>query len=122
MVEKIDDMPPRTVGLRATGKLTRDDYRNVLEPTLREAVGTGEMRLLFVLTDFDGLEPSAYLSDVKTGLEIGLGHRSAWKKMAFVTDVEWVRKAMNTFAWMVPGELMIVELDKLDEAKAWVAS
>jgi hypothetical protein len=122
MVERIPDMPPGTVGLRAAGKLTRTDYRDVLEPTLREAVATGELRLLFVLTDFDGLEPSAWLIDVKTGLEIGVGHHSAWKRMAFVTDVDWVRKAMHTFAWMTPGEVMVAELDKLEEAKAWVAA
>ena len=30
MVERIDDMPAGTIGLRASGKLTRDDYREVL--------------------------------------------------------------------------------------------
>jgi hypothetical protein len=28
MVQRIDDMPARTIGFRASGKLTRDDYRN----------------------------------------------------------------------------------------------
>lgn len=27
MVERIEEMPPGTVGFRASGKLTRDDYR-----------------------------------------------------------------------------------------------
>jgi hypothetical protein len=38
MVEKIDDMPTGTIGFRASGKLTPEDYRDVLVPTLRGAV------------------------------------------------------------------------------------
>jgi hypothetical protein len=56
MIERIDDVPAGVIGLRASGKLTKDDYRNVLEPALKEATDSGQARVLFVLTDFDGLE------------------------------------------------------------------
>src|SRR5215213_6325260 len=59
VVERIDDMPAGTIGFRASGKLTVEDYREVLVPGLQEAVDSGEVRLLFVLTDFDELEPKA---------------------------------------------------------------
>jgi hypothetical protein len=121
MVERIDDMPAGTIGLRASGKLSRDDYREGLEPALREGFESGELRLLFVLTDFEGLEAGAVPEDLKTGLSAWFGHHSAWKRFALVTDVEWVAKAMHMFAWMTPGEVMIGGLAKIDEAKAWVA-
>ena len=56
MIERIDEMPAGTIGLRASGKLSRDDYREVLEPALREGIDSGELRLLFVLESFDVLE------------------------------------------------------------------
>jgi hypothetical protein len=121
VIERIDEMPVGTVGLRASGKLSRDDYRQVLEPALREGIDTGELRLLFVLTDFDGLEPAAVPEDVKTGLSAWFGHHSAWKRFALVTDVEWVAKAMRMFAWMTPGEVMIYDLDRLEDARGWIA-
>jgi SpoIIAA-like len=121
VIERIDEMPVGTVGLRASGKLSRDDYRQVLEPALREGIDAGELRLLFVLTDFDGLEPAAVPEDVKTGLSAWFGHHSAWKRFALVTDVEWVAKAMRMFAWMTPGEVMIYDLDRLEDARGWVA-
>jgi SpoIIAA-like len=121
VVERIDGMPPGTIGLRASGKLTRNDYRQVLEPALREGIDGGELRLLFVLTDFEGLELAAVPEDVKTGLSAWFGHHSAWKRFALVTNVEWVAKAMHMFAWVTPGEVMICDLDRLEEAKAWVA-
>jgi hypothetical protein len=93
----------------------------VLEPALREAAEAGEIRMLFAITDFDGLEPSAWWEDAKTGLGLGLGHHSAWKRSGIVTDIEWLGKAFRFFAWMTPGEVEIYGLDKFDEAKAWVA-
>lgn len=122
MVERIDDMPAGTIGFRASGKLTRDDYRKVLEPVLREAAEAGEIRMLFQLTDFDGLEPAAWFDDMKTGLGLGIGHHSAWKRSAIVTNVDWAAKAFRLFAWMTPGEVEVYGLDAIDEARSWVAA
>jgi hypothetical protein len=122
MIERIDEMPAGTIGLRASGKLSREDYQQVLEPALREGIESGELRLVFVLSDFEGLEPSALPEDIKTGLSAWLGHHSAWKRFALVTDVTWVARAMQMFAWMTPGEVMIFELDRLADAKEWVAA
>jgi SpoIIAA-like len=123
MVERIEEMPAGTVGFRASGKLTRDDYREVLEPALTEAAESGEIRMLFSLTNFEGLEPGAWFDDVKTGLGLGIGHHSAWKRSAVVTDVTWVGKAFELFAWMTPGEVKVFpEMDQLEEAKTWVAA
>jgi hypothetical protein len=121
MIERIDGMPAGTVGLRASGKLSKDDYTGVLEPALREGVESGELRLLFVLTGFDGLEAAAIPEDMKTGLKAWVRDHSAWKRFALVTDVEWVAKAMHMFTWLTPGEVLIRDLDGLEEAKAWVA-
>jgi hypothetical protein len=121
MIERIEGMPSGTVGLRASGKLSKDDYTGVLEPALREGVESGELRLLFVLTGFDGLEAAAIPEDIKTGLKAWARDHSAWKRFALVTDVEWVAKAMHMFTWLTPGEVLIRDLDGLEEAKAWVA-
>ncbi len=121
MIERIEEMPAGVVGLRATGKLTKDDYTGVLEPALGEATDSGELRLLFVLTDFEGIELGAVPEDFKTGMRAWVRDHSAWKRFALVTDVEWVVKAMHMFAWMSPGEVMTYELDGLEEAERWVA-
>ena len=58
MIERIEDMPTGTIGFTASGKFTRDDYRKTLEPVLRKAAESGEIRMLFKLTNFEGLEPA----------------------------------------------------------------
>lgn len=121
MIGPIEDMPAGTIGLEASGKLSREDYRDVLEPALDQGVKSGELRLMFVLTDFDGLEPGAWLEDMKTGLKAWVREHSAWRRFALVTDVEWVVRAMRLFAWVAPGEVKTYGLDQVDQAKAWVA-
>jgi hypothetical protein len=121
VIERIEEVPAGVVGLRASGRLTRDDYRDVLEPALKEAIDSGEARVLFVLPDFEGLEPGAWIEDVKTGIDVEVRNRAAWKRLAVVTAVDWVGKAMGLFAWTMPGELEVYEMDELEEAKSWVA-
>jgi SpoIIAA-like len=122
MIKRIEDMPTGTIGFRASGKLTREDYRKVLEPVLHEAAQSGDIRMLFALTAFEGLEPAAWFDDVKTGLGLGIGHHSAWTRSAIVTDVEWVGKAFQLFAWMTPGEVKVYSLERMEDAKRWVAA
>ena len=120
MVERVDEVPAGVIGLRASGKLTKEDYTEVLEPALKEAMDSEEARVVFVLTDFDGLDLDATFEDIKTGVE--LARRKEWKRLALVTDVDWVARAMRTFAWAMPGELAVYDdLDKLEEAKSWAA-
>ena len=122
MVERMDDVPAGVIGLRASGKLTKEDYTDVLEPALKEAMDSGEARVVFLLTDFDGLALGASFEDIKTGLGVELANRGNWKRLAFVTDVDWVAKATQMFAFAMPGELEVYDdLDKLEEAKSWAA-
>lgn len=122
MIERIDDPPENTIGLRASGKLSREDYTEVLEPALQDAVATGHARVLFLLHDFDGLERGAWIEDVKTGLKTEIQNRDAWHRFALVTDVEWIAKAIGAFSWLMPGELEVYGLDALDDAREWVAA
>lgn len=122
MIEKIDDVPAGVTGLRASGKLTKEDYTEVLEPALNAAVASGEVRLLFVLDSYDGLEWGAMPEDLKTGFKAYFREHQAWQKMAFVTDVEWIAKATRAFAWVAPGELAVFPLAEEEAARTWVAS
>lgn len=121
MIERIQEMPDGVIGLRSSGKLSVADYRDVLEPALKEGVDSGDLRLVFVLSDFGGLEAGAWVEDMKTGLGTWVRHHGAWKRFALVTDVEWGTKAMHLFAWMAPGEVRTYSLGQAEDAKTWAA-
>lgn len=120
MIEPIAEMPAGTFGLRSSGSLSRADYREVLEPALEGAIASGEIRFVFVLDSFDGLEAGAWIEDAKTGLNAWFRHHSAWKRFALVTDVEWVGKAMRGFSWLAPGEVKVFDGNGFEDAKRWV--
>ncbi len=121
MIERIEGMPAGTVGFRASGEVSADDYREVLEPALREAVEAGEVRMLYLLPSDVKMDAGAMLQDAKTGIDLGIGHHSAWRRTAVVTDLDWVRRALRAFGWMAPGEVKAFAEGDLEAARAWVA-
>ena len=115
-------MPDGTIGFRATGRVTREEYRDVLLPSMRIAAEAGDVRMVFAVgPGFERFELGALAQDTKAGITLGLGHPHAWKRTALVTDVDWIAKALHMFAWLVPGEVKLYEIEGLEEAKTWVA-
>ena len=121
MIERLDDMPPGTVGFRVSGEVEREDYDKVLTPELNRALEAGPLRTLYVIETLDEIEPSALWADTKLGFDLGVRHRDAWVRSAIVTDIEWMARATKLFAWMIPGEVRVVPLAELEQAKSWVA-
>jgi hypothetical protein len=66
MIKIIEDMPLGTIGLEAVGKVTEDDYRDVLLPAVSAAVERNDVRLLYILgEDFESYSPGAMWADTK---------------------------------------------------------
>jgi len=122
MIERLTDMPPGTLGFRASGDIERGDYDQVLGPELRRAVEAGGgLRTLYVIEDLDQIEPAALWADARLGFDVGVRHHDAWVRSAIVTDIAWMAHATRLFAWMIPGEARVFARAELEAAKAWVA-
>jgi SpoIIAA-like len=122
MIARLQDMPAGTLGFRATGKITREDYDDVLVPELQEALEQGgRLRTLYVVDDLEAMEPSALWADSKLGYDLAVRHHDRWERSAIVTDIEWMAHATRLFAWMIPGEARVYPTAELEQAKAWVA-
>ncbi len=121
MIERLTDMPPGTLGFRVTGEVEREDYDNVLTPELQRALDAGPLRTLYVIETLDEMEPAALWADTKLGFNLGVRHRDAWVRSAIVTDIAWMARATKLFAWMIPGEVRVLPLAELEQAKSWVA-
>jgi hypothetical protein len=122
MIEPLEEMLGGTIGFRATGRVTRDEYRDILLPPMRAAAEAGDVRMVFAVgPGFERFELGALAQDTKAGITLGVGHPHAWKRTALVTDVDWIANALHMFAWLTPGEVRLYELDRLEDAKTWVA-
>jgi hypothetical protein len=122
MIEILQDMPDGVSGIRVSGRLRGDDLREA-KPAIEELLQTGEIRIVEVIApDYEGFGPGGLAEDLKLGLGLLVQHHSAFKRIAVVSDKDWVGHAIHAFAWMVPGELAVFGLDELEQAKEWAAS
>jgi hypothetical protein len=120
MLEKLSDIPDDIVGVRAIGKLTRDDYEKVIEPLLDDARREGRrLRFLYqVGPEFEGLTPGAAWEDAKLGLR-SLG---AFEGCAIVTDHGWVRDSTRIARFFLPCPVRVFANCDRDKAVAWLGA
>lgn len=70
--------------------------------------------------DFHGLDLQALWEDMKAAPSVGLKHRQSWRRLAVVTNKDWMRRAIGGFGWLYSGEMRVFDLEQLDAAKAWL--
>jgi hypothetical protein len=119
MIEIIrEGFPGNVVALRAHGTVEHRDYEEVLVPAVESAIAThGKIRFLYhVPGDFTGYTAGAMWDDAK----VGLGHLTAFEKVAVVTDVAWMRNAVNLFRFLIPCPVKIFANAEFTEAAAWI--
>ena len=122
MVETVTDLPSGTLGFRASGTITSDEYRKLMEPIYAALERGQKLNIYFELDDdFRGVDLRALWEDLKAAGSVGLKHRSSWQRIALVTDKDWVRHGASAFGWLAPGELRLFEPSERDEARAWLA-
>jgi hypothetical protein len=122
MIEELSDLPSGVVGVRLSGRLSGQEFRE-FRPNWEKLVGTGQIRFVEVIDDdYEGFGPGGLIEDTKMGFGALFRHHSAFKRLAVVTDKEWVVHVLHALAWMVPGEIKVFPLGDLDGAKQWVAS
>jgi hypothetical protein len=121
MIEVLPDMPDGVIGFRISGRLLGDDLRE-FKPAMDDLLQTGEIRIVEVIaSDYAGFGPGGLAQDLKLGFGALFQHHSAFKRIAVVSDKEWVTHTLHALAWMVPGDLALFGLDELEQAKRWAA-
>jgi SpoIIAA-like len=122
MVTVIPAGGPGTLGFAISGRLTRAEYQEVLLPPIRETIERGDpLRILAVIDDFQGLEAGALLDDLRAAAKLGSGQRGPAARFAVVTDIEWARRGIGLFGWLVPGEIRVFAGARRAEADTWLS-
>ena len=119
MLTILQDMPPGVVGVSASGRLTAEDYTQVLAPAIADATAEGgKLRVVLIFESrFTGLDAGAVWQDVRTGVSAW----QSWERIAVVTDQQWLVEGLKLFAWAVPGEARSFAPTERDEAISWAA-
>lgn len=121
MIQVLDDMPVGVTGLRVSGRVSGDDLRE-FRSAMSTLLAGDEIRLVEVVSDdYEGFGPGGLLEDLKLGFGTLMQHHAAFRRIAVVSDKEWIAHALHAVGWMVPGELRLFPLSDLADAKSWAA-
>lgn len=120
MIELLPNLPSEVIGFVASGKVTAKDYESVVFPAIESKVKEhGKVRILYQIGPrFSGFTAGAMWDDAK----VGLGHLKAWEKIAVVTDVDWIRRAVGVFRFLMPCPIKMFSNSQLAEARDWIAA
>ena len=58
---------------------------------------------------------------IRADLKMGVQKWHAWKRIALVTDVDWMAHGVHWFGWMTPGDVKHFSVADRAEAIAWAA-
>jgi hypothetical protein len=118
MLQILSDFPDNVVAAAAHGVVTRRDYQDILVPRVELALKSHpKIRCYYELgSEFLRLEAGAMWEDFKLGVE----HLTRWERIAVVSDVDWIRHAVNVFRFLMPGEVRVYTTSESAAAREWI--
>jgi hypothetical protein len=120
MLEILPESQGNILGIRASGKLTDNDYKTVLIPRLETIIREqGKARVLCHMDeDFHGWDMEALWDDA----QFGVAHRHDFEKFAVAGGSRWVEWGAKLGALFMKTELRTFPSDQLQEAWDWIES
>jgi hypothetical protein len=120
MIERIESKHAGLLALEAVGTIEASDYEDVLKPAIEEAIaGGGKIRLVFLLGDeYEGYSAGAAWEDAK----LWIPRITKWERCALVTDHRWLADTVRLFRPLMPGEIEVFPVSRLDDALDWAAA
>lgn len=118
MLEKINDLPNGVLGVRATGKVSKEDYEDAVLPYFDEARQKGDrIRFLYQFgPEFEGFTARAAWEDMR----LGMRYLRLFERCAVVSDLQWIRRASRAVGVTMPCPVRVFENDGFQDAVAWL--
>ncbi|MBP0481265.1 STAS/SEC14 domain-containing protein [Sagittula salina] len=117
MIELMTPKGVTPMEIRLSGKITDDDYEDVLVPALEAAIEAHDrVRLLVEIADFKGYELDALVEDAR----IGLKHWNGFDRVAVVSGVTLLNRVIKGFSLLYPCPVAVFAPGEADEARRWL--
>lgn len=119
-VEVLEGLPDDVIGISVRGVIGAQDYDETIRPLIEERLGRhSQIGFLYRIgPEFTSFTPGAVWSDTR----VGVMHLTAFRKIAVVSDIDWIRHATRAFAPLIPGEVHVFADSEMDEARAWITA
>ncbi len=119
-IEILDHYPNDVIAVKVSGYLTSRDYEEVLAPLVEEKLKRHDKLKMLLVVDatFEGASAGAMWDDAKLGLK----HFTKYRKMAIVSDVEWMRNSVRLLGILMPGVVHVYPSAQREIADEWIIS
>src|SRR5690349_13325303 len=114
MLELIDGLPGNVVGIAVSGRLTKQDYEDLLVPAIQKSLRRHEKIRLYY--ELNSRFPGAAWDE----LDLGLEHVSRCERVAIVTDIGWVRLTVKALRFIIPSEIRVFATIQAEEGRDWI--
>ena len=104
--------------VRASGKLTHEDYQEFVPATEKMIEEHGKIRIVFQMHDFHGWEMAALWDDIK----FDVAHFRDIERLAIVGETKW-EKGMSVFCKpFTTAKIRYFEPSQREDARQWLES
>jgi len=104
------------IGLTVTGKLTKEDYSNIVPEIDLHMQAHAKVNMFMELVDFHGWTPSAAWEDTKFGLK----HFSDIERLAIVGDKTWEKGFAYFIKPFTRAKVRYFDANESDKAIPWL--
>jgi hypothetical protein len=118
MVEILPESEGNVLGIRVSGKLTLEDYKEILIPEVNKILKNHDKLRILTLVDetFRGRE----LRAIPENLKFGIKNRKRIEKSAVVADSKLIRTLAKVGSYFMRGPVKTFPEKKLDAAWTWI--
>ncbi len=113
------DPENHVIEVTISGKITKEELTKMISEIETPLKEWEEIRILKRFDSFGGMEIAALSDDLKFAYN-NFAHYKKIKKVAVVTDTDWIEKLSGFFSNFFSGEVQIFEQEDIEKARAWV--
>jgi hypothetical protein len=113
MIELIHGLPRNVVGITTRGRVTREDWDDVLLPAMEEALRQHEkVRLYYEIA-------SRYPGAGWDALDLPTDRL---ERIAVVSDTAWVKWVANALCFLIESDVRIFTKEEEEEGRTWITA
>lgn len=113
---KLQEIKPKLVSVKATGKITDEDHEEFIPWMEGRIEQWGRLRMLFEMEDFHGWD----LHSMWHEFRFESRHKKDLKRVAVVGEEKWERWASKISGFFTSTDVRYFDRDQIGEARAWL--
>lgn len=119
MIKQIENLPENIVGFIYKGKVTGNDYENVIFPSLEKAAETKKpIRIIFQFNNsFKKISLKAIMDDILAEFK----YLKKIGRIAMVSDNKKINHIIKAFSFLFSGNIKIFSLSESNKAIGWIS-